>query len=216
MKIIKFPQSCLLIETNSKKILVDPGKIKYEDSYFNMWKDVDIILITHRHGDHCNYEVLKQMNNIPIYSTKEVKEAYPELMIDTIKERDIFSLDNIKIEVVKAIHGYNPLLKNGNEVKENVGYIIDDGNKRLYISSDTICFNNDYKAEVIAIPVTGYGLTMSPYEASLLGKDMGANLTLITHLDNDFYPSDLSYITEVFDKNKSNFKILEIGESIEI
>lgn len=216
MKIVKFPQSCLLVETNNKKILIDPGKIKYNDSYFNIWNNVDIILITHKHGDHCNNDVLKGIKNIPMYSTKEVKNEYPELPIDVINENDIFYLDNIKIEVVKAIHGYNPLLKNGKEVKENVGYIIDDGITRLYIASDTICFNNDYKADVIVLPVTGYGITMSAFEASLLAKDMGASITLLVHLDNDFYPTDINYINEVFDKNKSNYKILEIGESIEI
>ena len=40
-----------------------------------------------------------------------------------IKENDIINFANIKIEVVKAIHGYNPNLKNGEEVFENVGCI---------------------------------------------------------------------------------------------
>lgn len=31
MKITKLPQSCLLIETKEKKILIDPGKLKYKD-----------------------------------------------------------------------------------------------------------------------------------------------------------------------------------------
>ena len=34
MKITKFPQSCLLIETKGKKILVDPGNLKYKEEYF--------------------------------------------------------------------------------------------------------------------------------------------------------------------------------------
>lgn len=216
MKIIKFPQSCLLVETNNKKILVDPGVIKYEDTYFNIWNSVDAILITHKHGDHCNYDVLKNIKNIPIYSTKEVKDTYPDLNIKVVKANDEFKMGNIKIEVTKAIHGYNPLLKTGKEVFENVGYIIDDGKKRLYISSDTICFNNDYKADVVFLPITGYGVTMSAFEASLVAKDMGADLTIISHLDNDFYPVNLEEALLTFDKNNSNFKILEIGEAIEI
>ena len=216
MKITKFPQSCLMIETKGKKILVDPGKIKYDSYYFSMWSKDDIILITHRHGDHCHYEELKKMNNVPIYSTKEVKNQYPDLLIEIVKDGDIFKLDNIKIETVKAIHGYNPLLKNGGEVKENVGYIIDDGNKRVKISSDTICFNNDYKAAILVLPVTGHGLTMSAYEASLLAKEMDASLTLIVHLDNDFYPVDMNFVRDTFDNNNSNYKILETGEAIEI
>ena len=63
MKITKFPQSCLLIETKGKKILVDPGNLKYKEEYFDIWNNVDIILITHKHPDHCNTEILENSFN---------------------------------------------------------------------------------------------------------------------------------------------------------
>lgn len=85
MKITKLPQSCLLIETKEKKILVDPGKLKYKDEYFDIWNNADTILITHKHADHCNTEILEKINkNITIYSTKEVQEANPSLKIKKI------------------------------------------------------------------------------------------------------------------------------------
>ena len=73
MKITKYPQSCLLVETKGKKILIDPGTLKYKEEYFDVWNSVDIILITHKHPDHCNTEILEKINdNIKIYSTQEV------------------------------------------------------------------------------------------------------------------------------------------------
>lgn len=215
MKITKYPQSCLLIETNNKKILVDAGGLKYKEEYFDIWKNVDIVLLTHKHGDHVNYDVLKNIN-VPIYSTMEVQNAYPELKINIIKENDKIPFCNINIEVVKAIHGYNPNLKDGKEVFENVGYIIDDNNTRLYITSDTICFNNDYKADVVALPITAHGLTMSSYEASLFSIDLGAKLVLPIHMDNETYPTDLDYMKKNFDKFNINYKVLEIEESLEV
>lgn len=215
MKITKYPQSCLMVETNNKKILVDAGGLKYKEEYFNIWKQADVILLTHKHGDHVNYDVLKNIE-IPIYSTLEVQNTYPELKINIIKENDNISLDNINIEVVKAIHGYNPLLKNGGQVFENVGYIIDDCTHRLYITSDTICFNNDYKADIVALPVTAYGLTMSSYEASLFAKELGAKLVLPIHMDNEKYPTDLEYMKKNFETFNINYKVLEIEESLEI
>ncbi len=215
MKITKYPQSCLLIETNNKKILVDAGGLKYKEEYFDIWKQADIILLTHKHGDHVNYDVLKNID-VPIYSTLEVQNTYPELKINIIKENDTIPLDNINIEVVKAVHGYNPNLKNGGEVFENVGYIIDDNKTRLYITSDTICFNNDYKADIVALPVTAYGLTMSSYEASLFSKDLGAKLVLPIHMDNEKYPTDLEYMKKNFETFDINYKVLEIEESLEV
>lgn len=217
MKITKLPQSCLLIESKNKKILVDPGKLKYKEEYFNIWNNVDIILITHKHPDHCNSEILEKLNkNIPIYTTKEVQIENENLDIKVVKENDVIELEHIKIEVVHAIHGYQPLLKGPKEVHENVGYIIDDGEVRVYSTSDTICFRNDYKADVLCVPVTGHGLTMSAFEAALYAKEVGARLTIPVHMDNPAFPPDFEYIKEMFEKYEANYKILENDESIEV
>lgn len=215
MKITKFPQSCLLIETKGKKILVDPGNLKYKDEYFDIWNSVDIILITHKHPDHCNTEVLEKLNTT-IYSTKEVSDANESLKINIVKENDIIELDNIKVEVVHAIHGYQPLLKGSKEIHENVGYIIDDGENRLYTTSDTICFRNEYKADILCIPATGHGLTMSAFEAALYAKEVGAVLTIPIHMDNPAFPPNFDYIKEMFEKYEVEYEILENDESIEV
>lgn len=217
MKITKYPQSCLLIETKGKKILIDPGTLKYKEEYFDIWNSVDAIFITHKHPDHCNTEILEKINdNIKIYSTKEVQEANKILNINIIREDDVIKIDDIKIQVVHAIHGYQPLLKGAKEIYENVGYIIDDGDNRLYNTSDTICFKNDYKADILCIPVTGYGLTMSAFEASLYSKEVGATLTIPIHMDNPSFPPNYDFIKEMFNKYEVEYKILENDEIIEI
>ncbi len=217
MKITKYPQSCLLVETKGKKILIDPGTLKYKEEYFNVWNSVDIILITHKHPDHCNTEILEKINdNIKIYSTQEVQDANKTLNINIIKENDIIELDDIKVEAVHAVHGYQPLLKGGKEIYENVGYIIDDGENRLYTTSDTICFKNDYKADILCVPVTGYGLTMSAFEAALYAKEVGATLTIPIHMDNPVFPPDYKFIEEMFNKYEVEYEILENEESIEV
>lgn len=215
MKITKYPQSCLMVETKNKKILIDPGSLKYKEEFLDNWKEADIILVTHKHGDHINKDAICNLS-IPMYSTSEVQNAYPDLQFNIVKENDSISIDTITIEVVKAIHGYNPNLKNGKAVQENVGYIIDDGETRLYITSDTICFENDYKADVVALPVTGYGLTMTSYEAALLSIDLGAKLVLPVHMDNEKYPTDIETMTKTFNSFGINYKVLDIEESIEV
>ena len=216
MRITKFPQSCLLVETKGRKILVDPGNLKYRDEYFDIWNSVDIVLITHKHPDHCYTDVIQKLNkNIIIYSTNEVQSSNESLNISVVKEDDIIELDNIRIEVVHAIHGYQPLLK-GKEVNENVGYIIDDGENRLYATSDTICFKNDYKADILCIPVTGHGLTMSAFEAALYAKEVGATLTIPIHMDNPAFPPDFDYINEMFNKYEAEYEILDNDETIEV
>jgi L-ascorbate metabolism protein UlaG (beta-lactamase superfamily) len=219
MKITKYPQSCLLIESNNKKILVDPGNLSYEDSFFNYWKEVDLILITHKHGDHCYSEVIKEIiknNKTKIYSSEEVQEANIDLPINVVRVEDVFEFEGIKIEVVKGVHGYLPYLKGQFEINENIGFILNIENKRIYITSDTICFDNNYKCDVLAVPVSGHGLVMGPFEAALFTKETEAKFIIPIHMDNPKFPTDLNELKSEFEKNGLNYKLMKFGESIEI
>jgi len=212
MKITKFPQSCLLIETKDKKILIDPGTLKYKEEYFDIWNNVDVILITHKHSDHCNVEILEKLNkNIKIYSSSEVQSTYPSLNINIVKEGNIINFDNeIKIEVVHAEHGYIAPMKNGAKVVENIGYIIDDSDKKIYITSDTISFQNDYKCDVICLPVSDYGVVMGAFEAALFAKETDAKLVIPLHADSPKYPVNFDFVKEMFNQNELNYKILTV------
>ena len=50
-----------MVETNNKRILIDAGGLKYQDKFLEEWKKADIILITHKHGDHIKSDVLKDI-----------------------------------------------------------------------------------------------------------------------------------------------------------
>lgn len=133
MKLTKFAQSCVLIEAKGKRILIDPGAIQFEDSLLNeFWKDIDILLVTHKHGDHCHVPSVQKIvtEKTKFYTSQEVKDAYPELNPEVVKEGDNLQVDNVKIKVVKAVHGYHPGLKGDKEIHENIGFIVDDGEKK--------------------------------------------------------------------------------------
>lgn len=220
VKITRFPQSCILVETEGKRILIDPGSIQYKETYPDeKWNNIDIILVTHKHGDHCHPNAINAIMKNPktkFYTTKEVSNTYPELKAEIIKEGDIITIDNIKIEVVKAIHGYIPFLKGGKEIHENVGYIIDDGTNRIYQTSDTICFENDYKCNILFVPVSNHGLVMGPFEAAQFAKETEAKVIIPIHYDNTRFPTNLTEVEKLFKEYNINLKILEIEENIDI
>jgi len=56
MNITKFGHSCLLIEEQQARILIDPGVYS---SLQNDVTNLDAILITHEHADHCDLASLK-------------------------------------------------------------------------------------------------------------------------------------------------------------
>ncbi|HEY4507529.1 MAG TPA: MBL fold metallo-hydrolase [Candidatus Paceibacterota bacterium] len=56
MKIKKIGHCCLVIEIDGKKVLTDPGDYSTDQ---NKVTGVDLVLITHEHGDHLHIESLK-------------------------------------------------------------------------------------------------------------------------------------------------------------
>ena len=216
MKITRFPQSCFLIEAGSKRILIDPGYLNLEDSFFELWKEIDAILITHKHGDHCDPKIIEKVSPKEIYSSQEVANAYPGMKIEVVKEGDTIVLDEVSISVVHAQHGYIPLLKDGKEIFENIGYIIEVGGKKLYHTSDSISFHNDYKCDIILVPVCNHGLVMGPFEAAEFAKEAGATLVIPMHYDNPTFPADMTKVKEEFEKHGLKYKILDLKESVEV
>ncbi len=220
MKITRFAQSCILIETGNKRILIDPGYLLYEDSLSHKeWSNIDVLLVTHKHRDHCHIDAIKEITKNPktkFYTTQEVVNKYPELSPIIVKVGDILNFDDVKVEVVSAVHGYLPLMRGEREVHENVGYIIDDGINRAYQTSDTICFKNDYKCDILFVPVCNHGVAMGPREAALFAEETEAKHIIPIHYDNPDHPVDFKQVKKVFEKQDLNLRFLELKESIEV
>lgn len=206
-----------MIETNKYKIVIDPGTFSSEEETKKM-KDVDFIFITHRHGDHFNEEIFNKIRKetTKIYSTKEVQENYKNTKFEIIQKNDILELEFGKARVVKAVHGYLPTLtKNNSEINENIGYIFEIENKRIYHPSDTIIFKNNYKCNILFAPVCNHGLVMGPFEAAKFAKETQAELVIPIHYDNPKYPIEINKVKTEFEKEELSYKILKIGEEIE-
>lgn len=225
MKITKYPQSCFLLETNEKKILIDPGKYVYEQTDMEPgdFKDIDILLLTHRHHDHCFPEAVKVIReNNPkmiIFGNSEVNETLNSeggVGCDIVKIGDIREFDNIKIEVVKAVHGYLVEMKDEGFPKENNGYLIDDGKSRLYHCSDTICFRNENKADIVLVPICGHAVVMEPGVAVEFCKEINPKIVIPMHYDSENHPLGTEKFEEEIKKIDLNYKILKNKESIEV
>lgn len=218
MKLTKYAQSCFLLQDENTKILIDPGFIQINDNTLGEWKNPDYILVTHKHADHFSEENVQKIISpkTKIYATKETSLTYPNTKFEIVKEGEEFKLGKANVKAVKAVHGYNPLLKEGKIVNAGVGYIIELNGKNIYHTSDTICFENNYKTDIILLPFNNHGVVMGPYEAALFAKETGAILVIPMHQDNSFYPGDIQKLQEELVKNDLNYKILKVGESIEI
>ncbi len=219
VKIIRYPQSCFLIETKGCKILIDPSYLNFSEYFLKSdWLNIDVLLVTHKHENHCHAEAIRailERDQAQFFSSGEVAKAHPKFKPNIVEVGDKINLEVLKIEVVKAVHGFLPTSK-GDEVREGFGFIIDDGETRLYHTGDTICFDNNYKADVVLAPVSGRGLVMGPYEAALFAKACGAKLLIPCHMDNPKYPVSHEVVKKNFDEHGVKYKFLNSEESFEI
>ena len=217
MKITKFAQSCVMIETNNTKILVDPGILSSESEIEQM-KEIDFVFVTHKHGDHFNEEIFNKIKKETtiIYSTNEVANTFANTTFEILKENDILDLPFGKLTVVHAVHGYLPHLTTNNaEINENVGYIFEIEDKKIYFTSDSICFKNNYLADLLFVPVCNHGLVMGPFDAAQFANKINPKLVIPIHNDNPSYLINLKNVEEEFKKLNLKYKFLEKGQSID-
>jgi L-ascorbate metabolism protein UlaG (beta-lactamase superfamily) len=126
----------LIFDYNNMVIQVDPfGRL----ADYSALPKADLILITHEHGDHCDPEAVKQIRteNTAIVLTKACAEKISGGII--MKNGDVKTVKGIKIEAVPA---YNIVHKRDNGEPfhpkgDGNGYIIQFGDKKVYVAGDT-------------------------------------------------------------------------------
>ena len=86
MKITKYPQSCLLVETNNKKILIDAGGLKYQDKFLDyLQKDNNgnTHVTTSDNGKKAilNYAVIEEKGNYSLVDVSLVTGRHHQIRV---------------------------------------------------------------------------------------------------------------------------------------
>ncbi len=128
----------MVLNWEGKTIYMDPygGAEKFAD-----FADPDLVVITHKHGDHFNPETLNGLNlgKTTLIAPKSVTDELGDIKfakvhpLDNGEDADLFGLN------VQAVPMYNlPETEDSRHPKGwGNGYVLTIGGKRLYISGDT-------------------------------------------------------------------------------
>jgi L-ascorbate metabolism protein UlaG (beta-lactamase superfamily) len=152
MKITKLGQSCLVVETNGKKILIDPGSYSVEEQVKEL--GVGLILITHEHPDHLDLESIKKilLNNPDaiIITNDGVGKSLNEVGIkyEVLEDRAPKDFSGVEIEACDCKH--EEIFEDYGQCKNTAFFI----NKRLFHPGDSFC-NPGKPIEILALPVAG-------------------------------------------------------------
>ena len=218
-------QAGLYIEADGLNIMVDPylsdscGKINpashrrfgVEDWVYDVKPDV--MIFTHKHLDHYDPETVEKF----IFSEKPMTILAPISVWDEVRQykgnhnyvlfnrHTEWTIGNVRFSAVKAEHSdITP-----------IGVIIDDGEKKLYVTGDTL-YNSDIFEDIpddifaLFLPINGKGNNMNMTDAARFAKQINAEHTVPLHIglfDNlsaDDFDCDNKIIPMAFKEIKFN------------
>ena len=143
MKITYYGQSCFLIETLGKKLLVDPfishNPLQAEQAAAIVESiQADYILLTHGHGDHvADAESIAQRCDATIVSNYEIVTYYQAKGIKghPMNLGGSWTFDFGKLKMVTAVH--SSVLPDGTYAGNPGGFVITNAEGTFYIAGDT-------------------------------------------------------------------------------
>lgn len=211
MKVTKYPQSCLIVEKEGSRIIIDPGAF-VEGGGFTVEDlgDVDGILLTHEHQDHADPGLVERLagdRNIPVVGNESTKQLLGDIVTTMVGDREELTVGGFRITAHELPHCDLP---DGSSGPQNTGYIVDgilfhpgDGVKTEAVS-----------VRAVAAPVAGPDV--SPRDAFDLAKSVNAKLLIPIHYD--YFKEDPSVIAEWATMMQMPFEVrpLKNGESLDI
>ena len=197
MKIIWLGQAGLLFIKNGFKIMIDPylsdsvEKINpasfrrqaVDESLFEIKPDV--MIFTHNHLDHYDPETVCRFisadTNIVVLSPasvwQEVRKIGGNNNYIQFNRHTVWTENGIKFTAVKAEHS---------DISA-IGVIIDDGDKKYYVTGDTL-YNEKIFGDIpndiyaVFLPVNGVGNNMNMTDAARFAKRINAERTVPMHI----------------------------------
>jgi L-ascorbate metabolism protein UlaG (beta-lactamase superfamily) len=151
MKITKYGHCCLLIEVGGRRILTDPGAFS---SGHEELADIDIILVTHEHADHCHTDsiihILDTNPQARIVTNSSVSALLEELGITTTILEGEGEAEIAEV-ALQAFDGKHAEIYGKYGLVQNTGYLIAH---RLFYPGDAYTIPNT-PVEILALPVAG-------------------------------------------------------------
>ncbi|MRI63831.1 metal-dependent hydrolase [Ornithobacterium rhinotracheale] len=226
MKIQFLGHACLLIETEDKKILVDPfisGNPKNDTIKVEEIK-TDYILLTHAHQDHVlDAEEIAKNNDALIISNAEIAAYYEKKGLKTHGMNTGGSYDFDFGRLTSTIAFHSSSFADGTYGGNPNGYILKVKDKQIYISGDTsLTYEMKYlpllygNIDLAVLPIGG-NFTMDALQASFAAEFLQTKRVLGYHYDT-FPVIEINHkeSKEIFNQKNTNLELLNIGEFLNI
>jgi L-ascorbate metabolism protein UlaG (beta-lactamase superfamily) len=157
MKITKYGHACLLIEEGKARFLIDPGAYSRG---FEKVTNLDAILITHQHQDHCAPEnIQKLLATNPDAQILADEQSAKQLTEQGIEARVMHAGDSLELTgvVIKVVGSDHAVIHPDIPGIANVGYVIAE---KFFYPGDNFT-DPGQEIEVLAVPLGAPWLKVS-------------------------------------------------------
>jgi L-ascorbate metabolism protein UlaG (beta-lactamase superfamily) len=207
MKVTKYPQSCLIIEKNGKRAIIDPGSLVSAKYGAADLLPVDLVLITHEHPDHIDPTFLNELlidKKVPVIANQSTAKLLGDKVTDVVEDGETITIEGFEITARELPH---VLMIDGSSGPQNTGFVID---KNFFHSGDGLEISN-LTVETAALPIAGPDISFKDVYSFI--KEIGCSTVIPIHYDY--------FIADPTTLNRSPFGdikaiILDNGESAEV
>ena len=198
----------------------------------------DLILISHAHMDHMDYETLKSITNkfsgkISCVTAKNTKDVIEDLKWKSLRELDWdkkLDIVDIKLTGIEVVHngwrypGEKDRSSGDINGRSYNGYLIEKNNKKIFFAGDT-AYTEKWKflasdnIDIAIIPVGGYVpkhyYHCNPEEALKMADDfLKAKYFIPIHTKTFDTPKELIEPLEWLDRSKSKYQTKVVIDDI--
>ncbi|HUD81657.1 MAG TPA: MBL fold metallo-hydrolase [Patescibacteria group bacterium] len=204
MKVTKYPQSCLIIEKDGKRIIIDPGslvspKYRAEDLF-----PAEAILITHEHADHADPALIDDLTRggqMIVVGNQSTSKAFGGIVTKVVSDGEKFEIAGFSITARELPH---VAMVDGSAGPQNTGYLIDDV---FFHSGDGIKIDN-LTVNAVAAPIAGPDI--SPRDVFSFVKSLGCDTVIPVHYD--YFSADPNFFAKLLAPVKPGIKIIVLAD----
>lgn len=156
MKLTKYEHACFTVEKDGELLVVDPGGYTTD---FIAPEAVVAVVITHRHGDHFDHDMLAEI----IDKNPGALVIGPEAVvsqIETFETRPVSGGDSVAVGGfnLEFFGGQHAVIYPALPVDQNVGLLIND---LIYYPGDSFAQPDDRQVDTLALPVSAPWMKIS-------------------------------------------------------
>jgi len=173
MKITRYFQSCLLVEEDGARVLIDPSG--QDADKVESFGKLDAVLYTHEHGDHFDPDLAEKFTatGVKVYantSTAKQMKTPPAVVSDGQE----FDIKGLKVQAKELPHC---LMWDGSAGPQNIGYVLAG---KLFHPGDGVKLAG-LKVDIATLPINGPDVSMK--DAYDFAKQLSAKIIIPIHYD---------------------------------